>query len=113
MLEDEGTVMKYTLFCKRGSCFRADLHFLYIGDWVSPTGFVILQHGLMSEKLLHDIMSDGFARVFLDHRYHTCSLVPWCTDEHQRRISDIELLQQYAGRLIRVKKRLFVGRIRL
>ena len=44
--------VKYTLFCKHGSAFRAGPHYLYIGRWILPdlSEYVVLCHGTMSRE---------------------------------------------------------------
>ena len=44
--------VKYTLYAKHGSAFRAGLHVLYIGDWIIPDlgKYVVLVHGTMSRN---------------------------------------------------------------
>ena len=45
-------MIKYTLYAKHGSAFRAGPHFLCIGSWILPdlNRYVILKHGTMSEN---------------------------------------------------------------
>ena len=41
---------RYTLYCVPGRLFCPGTHYLSIGDWVTPAGYLILSHGIMTEE---------------------------------------------------------------
>ena len=106
--------MKYTLFCRPGRLFSTDLHYLYIGSWVNfSDGFIVLKHGIMTDDKLSEILIRGYVNVFSDSRFNCISIDHFYNESYYRRIVADEDLQQYCGRLVRIRKRLFAGRLSL
>ena len=58
--------VKYTLFCKHGSAFRAGPHYLYIGRWILPdlSEYVVLCHGTMSRNEYNRISTQSELPIY-------------------------------------------------
>ena len=90
--------MKYTLCCKPGENLTPGLHYLIPGKWCSPSGMIVLQHGIMTiEKATKLCRSNGRVSVFYDSRYHTLSVDNTYDDRYYKRQQSDEKLQQFVG----------------
>ena len=104
--------MKYTLFCRPGKLFTPDIHYLYLGEWIlKKDGYIILQHGTITNDKLHEILLTGLCSVFSDNRYHVLTVEHFYNEKYYHRIIADEDLQNYCGSLVRIRSRLFVGRL--
>ena len=58
--------VKYTLYAKHGSAFRAGLHILYIGEWLQPdpSRYVVLIHGTMSRNEYNSICTKSKLPIY-------------------------------------------------
>ena len=103
---------KYTLMCKEGYMFRSAEHYLILGEWVGYTpGYVILQHGSLSDQEYHKISGQTFVNVYQEQKYNSMSIIPSYSDKYLSRHPDLQSLCGYAGCLKRESQRVFVGRI--
>lgn len=103
---------KYTLMCKEGYMFRSAEHYLILGEWVGYTpGYVILQHGSLSDQEHHQISGQTFVNVYQDQKSNSMSIIPSYSDKYLSRHPDLQSLCGYAGCLKRESQRVFVGRI--
>ena len=102
--------MKYTLICKPGVFFRAGIHALILGKWLPfSADYVVLQHGMVSNDKLKEILRDGRVSIFYDDRYHVLSIEHYYNQAYYKRMKTDEELQQYKGYLTRVTKNVFKG----
>ena len=103
---------KYTLFCREGYLFRTDTHFLMIGDWVSYCdGYVILQHGVLSDLELQQLQSQTLVNVYQDQKSNTVTIIAPYDEKYFSRHPDVRKLQGYIGCLKRDNDHLFSGKL--
>lgn len=105
-------MIKFTLMCKEGYMLRSSEHYLILGEWVGYTpGYVILQHGNLSDQEAHQINGQTFVNVYQDQKSNSMSIIPSYADKYLARHPNLESLCGYVGCLKRESKRVFIGRI--
>lgn len=103
---------KFTLMCKEGYMLRSAEHYLILGEWVGyAPGYVILQHGNLSDQEAHQINGQIFVNVYQDQKSNSMSIIPSYADKYLARHPNLESLYGYVGCLKRESKRVFSGRI--
>ena len=101
--------MKFTYFCESGRNLSPRTHFLYIGEWIRPKGFIILQHGNISYLEYKKLTGQGFVRIFenrgADYTYIETIMnrpdLQEYRDNQRRRVGVLTLKRYnlYAGRV--------------
>lgn len=105
---------KYTLFCQEGRLLRSGAHFLMVGDWVPYCeGYVILQHGVLSDLELKQLQSQTLVNVYQDMKSKVVSIIAPYDDKYLSRHPDLKSLTGYIGYLHRVNKHLFSGMLHI
>lgn len=103
---------KFTLMCKEGYMLRSSEHYLILGEWVGyAPGYVVLQHGVLSEAEDHQIRSQTLVNIYQDLKSKTVGIIPDYDDKYLSRHPDLKSLTGYIGCLKRESKRVFSGRI--
>lgn len=104
-------MMKFTYFCVPGRFLSPRTHFLYIGGWIRPEGYIILQHGILSYQEHQKIDKQGFIRVF-ENRGCDYTYIETIVNR-----SDLQVYRdtqrQKVGVLTRKSYNLFAGRVRI
>lgn len=102
--------IRFTYFCKLGRFLNRREHFVYLGGWISPPGYIVLQHGFLSDIEYKMIMQKGFILIREDPGKNFSYLEQWVPRSDLRRHREIDALT--IGKLRQKQYNLFVGMVK-
>ena len=101
--------MKFTYYCEPGRFLSPRQHFVFIGDWIRPDGYIILQHGNISYLENRKIERQGFIRIFEDSGSDYTYIETIVNRSDVQRYRDMR--KRKVGILTRKSYNLYAGRI--
>ena len=102
--------IRFTYFCKPGRFLSCREHYVYLGGWINPPGYIILQHGSLSAIEYRTIMRKGFISIREDTGRDYSSLEEWTSRPDLRNYRENHLLT--IGKLRQKQYNLFVGTVK-
>ena len=102
--------VKFTYFCKPGQFLAYREHYVYLGGWISPPGYIVLQHGYLSAIEYRTIMQKGSIFVREEPGKNYSYLEQWASRSDLRRRREMDFLT--IGKLRQKQYNLFVGMIK-
>lgn len=102
--------VKFTYFCKPGRFLSCREHYVYLGGWIAPPGYIVLQHGFLSDIEYKMIMQKGGIAIREDPGKNYSYLEQWVPRSDLRRRREMDSLT--IGKLRQKQYNLFVGRVK-
>lgn len=103
--------MKFTYYCAPGSCLTPRMHYIYIGDWIRPEGYIVLQHGNLSYLEHKKITDNGFIRIFEDQGADYTYIEPIVSRSDLQKYRDKYLHRGRVGTLTQKSYNLYAGNV--
>lgn len=103
--------MKFTYYCKPGRFLSCREHFVFLGGWIHPPGYIVLQHGTLSPVEYDQIMRSGLIRIYEDQGSDMTYLEQYIPRADQRAYWENNVLP--VGKLRQIKYNCFVGMIKV
>lgn len=103
--------MKFTYYCEPGRFLSPRTHFIYIGGWIRPEGYIVLQHGNLSYLEHKKITEQGYIRIFENHGVDYSYIEPIAFRSDLQRYRDLNLHRGCVGTLIQKNYNLYAGRV--
>ena len=101
--------MKFTYYCKPGKFLSPRAHYVFIGEWIRPEGYIVLQHGNMSYLEYKRITEQGFIRILESRASDYTYIEPLITRADMRKYHAEKSIK--VGILIRKDYNLYIGRV--
>ena len=101
--------MRFTYFCEPGRFLSPRTHYIFLGGWIRPEGYIVLQHGNISYLEYKKITGQGFIRVFEDRGSDYTYIETIVNRPDLQVYRDIH--RRKVGVLARKRYNLFVGRV--
>ena len=98
--------MKYTFLCKPGCYGKPGKHYVYIGAWIAPIGYIILQHGSMTYKEFVKFKNDGYIGIEEDTN-NIVRIYQAPLEYHARKYA--ETRRKTIGRLLKKTDNIYIG----
>lgn len=102
--------IKFTYFCKPGRFLSYREHFVYLGGWINPPRYIVLQHGSLSAIEYRTIMQKGTIAIREEPGKNYSYLEEWVPRSDLRRHREMDLLT--IGKLRQKQYNLFVGMVK-
>lgn len=102
--------VKFTYFCKPGRFLSCREHYVYLGGWIGPPGYIVLQHGFLSDIEYKMIMQKGSIVIREEPRKNYSYLEQWVPRSDLRRRREMDSLT--IGKLRQKQYNLFVGMVK-
>lgn len=101
--------MKFTYYCVPGRMLSPRAHYIFIGEWIRPEGYIVLQHGNMSYLEYKHITEQGFIRIYENRASDYTYIETLVSRSDMRKYQDLH--RQTVGILIRKSYNLYMGRV--
>lgn len=105
-----GMNIRFTYFCKPGRFLSCREHYVYLGGWIIPPGYIVLQHGTFSAIEYRAFMQKGTISIREDPGKNYSYLEQWVPRSDLRRHRENDYLN--IGKLRQKKYNLFVGMVK-
>lgn len=99
--------MKFTYYCEPGRFLSPRAHYVFIGEWIRPEGYIVLQHGNMSYCEYKNITEQGFIRIYENRESDYTYIETLITRSDMRKYQDQH--RRKVGILIRKSYNLYMG----
>lgn len=103
--------MKFTYYCKPGRFLSPREHYIYIGDWIMPEGYIVLQHGNLSYLEYKKILDNGFIRIFEDQKSDYTYIETIVSRSDLQKYRDMNLHRGLVGTLTQISYNLYAGHV--
>lgn len=102
--------IRFTYLCKPGRFLNRQEHYVYLGGWINPPGYIVLQHGFLSAIEYRMIMQKGTIAIREEPGKNYSYLEQWASRSDLRRRREIDALT--IGKLRQKQYNLFVGMVK-